>query len=87
MKGNALTASAIHCETYYALFIYLLVWEILCFRLVTTDEDNKRLKIEMSELRAKHRLEIERTANLKEEEMNEVHKRLAQSLCFTQLYF
>ena len=45
------------------------------FRLVTTDEDNKRLKIEMSELRAKHRLEVERINNAKEEEMEEVHKR------------
>lgn len=40
-----------------------------------TDEDNKRLKIEMSELRAKHRLEVERINNSKEEEMEEVHKR------------
>lgn len=48
---------------------------MLCFRLVTTDEDNKRLKIEMSELRAKHRLEVERINNAKEEEMEEVHKR------------
>ena len=48
---------------------------IFPFRLVTTDEDNKRLKIEMSELRAKHRLEVERINNAKEQEMEEVHKR------------
>ena len=49
-------------------------------RLVTTDEDNKRLKIEMSELRAKHRLEVERINNAKEEEMEEVHKRVKQAI-------
>ncbi|XP_028395235.1 centrosomal protein of 131 kDa-like [Dendronephthya gigantea] len=49
-------------------------------RLVTTDEDNKRLKIEMSELRAKHRLEVERINNSKEEEMEEVHKRVKQAI-------
>ncbi|XP_046855295.1 centrosomal protein of 131 kDa-like [Xenia sp. Carnegie-2017] len=49
-------------------------------RLVTTDEDNKRLKIEISELRAKHRLEIERINSAKEEEMEEVHKRVKQAI-------
>lgn len=44
-------------------------------RLVTTDEDNKRLKTELSELKARHRLEIERITREKEQEMDEVHKR------------
>ena len=45
-------------------------------RLVTTDEDNKRLKTEVSEMKARHRLEIERVTREKEQEMEEVHKRL-----------
>ena len=44
-------------------------------RLVTTDEDNKRLKTELSEMKARHRLEIERITREKEQEMEEVHKR------------
>ena len=44
-------------------------------RLVTTDEDNKRLKTELSEMKARHRLEIERVTREKEQEMEEVHKR------------
>ena len=44
-------------------------------RLVTTDEDNKRLKTELSEMKARHRLEIERVTREKEQEMDEVHKR------------
>ena len=53
-------------------------------RLVATEEENKRLKTEMSELKARHRLELERSKaeievvqKAKEEEMEEVHKRLA----------
>ena len=42
---------------------------------MTTDEDNKRLKTELSEMKARHRLEIERVTREKEEEMDEVHKR------------
>jgi len=42
---------------------------------VTTDEDNKRLKTELSEMKARHRLEIERVTREKEQEMDEVHKR------------
>ena len=43
---------------------------------MTTDEDNKRLKTELSEMKARHRLEIERVTREKEQEMDEVHKRL-----------
>ena len=52
-------------------------------RLVATDEENKRVKNEMSELKARHKIEVERTKaevelvqKAKEEEMEEVHKRL-----------
>lgn len=49
-------------------------------RLVTTDEDNKRLKTELSEMKARHRLEIERITREKEQEMDEVHKRVKQAI-------
>ncbi|XP_073245130.1 centrosomal protein of 131 kDa-like isoform X1 [Porites lutea] len=49
-------------------------------RLVTTDEDNKRLKTELSEMKARHRLEIERVTREKEQEMEEVHKRVKQAI-------
>ena len=42
---------------------------------MTTDEDNKRLKTELSEMKARHRLELERVTREKEQEMDEVHKR------------
>ncbi|XP_033118225.1 centrosomal protein of 131 kDa-like, partial [Anneissia japonica] len=44
-------------------------------RLVATEEENRRLKNEMSEMRARHKLEIERIEKSKEEELEEVHKR------------
>ena len=51
-------------------------------RLVATDEENKRVKNEMSELKARHRVELDRAKQeieevqrAKEEEMEEVHKR------------
>uniref|UniRef100_A0A8D0BCT8 Centrosomal protein 131 n=1 Tax=Salvator merianae TaxID=96440 RepID=A0A8D0BCT8_SALMN len=44
-------------------------------RLVTTEEENKRLKTEMAELRARQRLELDRVTRDKEEELEEVHKR------------
>ena len=51
-------------------------------RLVATDEENKRLKNEMSEIIARQRLEVERmhadmdvVQRAKDEEMEEVHKR------------
>uniref|UniRef100_A0A4W3JYT0 Centrosomal protein 131 n=1 Tax=Callorhinchus milii TaxID=7868 RepID=A0A4W3JYT0_CALMI len=40
-------------------------------RLVMTEEENKRLKTEMSEGRARHRLEVERVTREKEEELEE----------------
>ena len=51
-------------------------------RLVFTDEENKRIKNEMSELKARQRIEldkakeqIEEIKRQKDEEMEEVHKR------------
>ena len=49
---------------------------------MTTDEDNKRLRNDIHELKARQRLELERVAKEKEEEMEEVHKRFPKALCF-----
>ncbi|XP_074648896.1 centrosomal protein of 131 kDa-like [Tubulanus polymorphus] len=56
-------------------------------RIVATDEENKRVKNEMSEQKAKHRIELERAKSeieviqkAKEEEMEEVHKRVKQAI-------
>ncbi|KAL5019029.1 hypothetical protein ScPMuIL_004751 [Solemya velum] len=56
-------------------------------RLVTTEEENKRIKTEMSELRARHRIELDRSKEQiedikkqKEEELEEVHKRVKQAI-------
>jgi len=43
---------------------------------VTTEEDNKRLKNDVSEMRARHRLEIDRITSEKEQEMEQLHQRL-----------
>lgn len=44
-------------------------------RLVGTEEENKRLKVEMSEMRARQRLELDRIAREKNAELEEVHRR------------
>ncbi|XP_073410800.1 centrosomal protein of 131 kDa-like, partial [Dendrobates tinctorius] len=49
-------------------------------RLVSTEEENKRLKIEASEAQARHRLELERVTREKEEELEEVHKRVKSAI-------
>ncbi|KAG9462348.1 hypothetical protein GDO78_014295 [Eleutherodactylus coqui] len=49
-------------------------------RLVTTEEENKRLKIDASEAQARHRLELERVTREKEEELEEVHKRVKSAI-------
>ncbi|XP_078510300.1 centrosomal protein of 131 kDa isoform X2 [Lissotriton helveticus] len=49
-------------------------------RLVLTEEENKRLKTEASEMRARHRLELERISRDKEEELEEVHKRVKTAI-------
>ncbi|XP_059587958.1 centrosomal protein of 131 kDa isoform X4 [Alligator mississippiensis] len=45
-------------------------------RLVGTEEENKRLKVEMSEMRARQRLELDRIAREKNAELEEVHRRV-----------
>ncbi|XP_074870340.1 centrosomal protein of 131 kDa [Carettochelys insculpta] len=45
-------------------------------RLVGTEEENKRLKAEMAELRARQRLELDRIGRDKDEELEEVHRRV-----------
>ena len=52
----------------------------ILYRLVSTEEENRRLKIEMSELRARQRLELERGQREKEGELEEVHSRVRQAL-------
>ncbi|XP_073167121.1 centrosomal protein of 131 kDa isoform X2 [Lepidochelys kempii] len=49
-------------------------------RLVGTEEENKRLKVEMSEMRARQRLELDRIARDKDEELEEVHKRVKMAI-------
>lgn len=48
-------------------------------RLVLTEDENRRMKVELSELRARLRLEVERVTREKEEELQEVHQRLVFS--------
>lgn len=47
----------------------------LPIRLVYTEEENKSLKTELSELRARHKIELERVQKEKEKEMEQVHER------------
>ncbi|XP_060127921.1 centrosomal protein of 131 kDa isoform X9 [Zootoca vivipara] len=49
-------------------------------RLVGTEEENKLLKTEMAELRARQRLELDRVRRDKEEELEEVHKRVKTAI-------
>ncbi|XP_060108822.1 centrosomal protein of 131 kDa [Heteronotia binoei] len=49
-------------------------------RLVGTEEENKRLKGEIAELRARQRLELDRVTRDKEEELEEVHKRVKTAI-------
>ncbi|KAL4239667.1 hypothetical protein ACF0H5_000473 [Mactra antiquata] len=56
-------------------------------RLVFTDEENKRIKTEMSELKARQRIELEKSKDdietikrQKNEEIEEVHERVKQAL-------
>uniref|UniRef100_A0A4W6FVQ5 Centrosomal protein 131 n=1 Tax=Lates calcarifer TaxID=8187 RepID=A0A4W6FVQ5_LATCA len=44
-------------------------------RLVMIEEENRRMKVEVSEVRARLRLEVERVTREKEEELAEVHQR------------
>ncbi|XP_066560484.1 centrosomal protein of 131 kDa isoform X1 [Amia ocellicauda] len=49
-------------------------------RLVATEEENRRMKTEVSETRARHRLEVERVTREKEEELAEVHERVKAAI-------
>ncbi|XP_026716923.1 centrosomal protein of 131 kDa isoform X4 [Athene cunicularia] len=45
-------------------------------RLVGTEEENKRLKAEMAEMRARQRLELDRVVREKDKELEELHRRV-----------
>ncbi|XP_051851363.1 centrosomal protein of 131 kDa isoform X2 [Antechinus flavipes] len=49
-------------------------------RLMATEEENRRLKIEISELRTRHQLELEKINQDKEDELEEVHKRVKMAI-------
>ena len=42
---------------------------------MTTDEENRRLKIEMSEIKARHKIELQQVQKKMEQEMEDVHQR------------
>uniref|UniRef100_A0A7N8WUB4 Centrosomal protein 131 n=1 Tax=Mastacembelus armatus TaxID=205130 RepID=A0A7N8WUB4_9TELE len=49
-------------------------------RLVMTEEENRRMKVEVSEMRARLKLEVERVTRDKEEELAEVHQRVKSAI-------
>ncbi|ROI81965.1 Centrosomal protein of 131 kDa [Anabarilius grahami] len=49
-------------------------------RLVETEEENRRMKMEASEAKAQLRLEVERVSREKEEELAEVHQRVKSAI-------
>ncbi|GAB0197597.1 centrosomal protein of 131 kDa [Grus japonensis] len=49
-------------------------------RLVGTEEENKRLKAEMAEMRARQRLELDRAVREKDKELEEVHRRVKMAV-------
>ncbi|KAF5879814.1 centrosomal protein, partial [Clarias magur] len=49
-------------------------------RLVVMEEENKRMKVEVAEVRARLRLESERLSREKEEELAEVHQRVKSAI-------
>ncbi|NXS43812.1 CP131 protein, partial [Balaeniceps rex] len=49
-------------------------------RLVGTEEENKRLKAEMAEMRARQRLELDRVVREKDKELEEVHRRVKTAI-------
>ncbi|NXN06696.1 CP131 protein, partial [Indicator maculatus] len=44
-------------------------------KLLGTEEENKRLKVEMAEMRARQRMELDRIVQEKDQELEEVHRR------------
>ncbi|XP_036612834.1 centrosomal protein of 131 kDa isoform X4 [Trichosurus vulpecula] len=49
-------------------------------RLKATEEENRRLKVEISELRTRQQLELEKVNRDKEDELEEVHKRVKMAI-------
>ncbi|XP_020351147.1 centrosomal protein of 131 kDa isoform X1 [Oncorhynchus kisutch] len=49
-------------------------------RLIVTEDENRRMKTETSEVRARLRLEVERVTREKEEELAEVHQRVKSAI-------
>ncbi|NWI27843.1 CP131 protein, partial [Sula dactylatra] len=49
-------------------------------RLVRTEEENKRLKAEMAEMRARQHLELDRVVQEKDKELEEVHRRVKMAV-------
>ncbi|XP_030195732.1 centrosomal protein of 131 kDa isoform X2 [Gadus morhua] len=49
-------------------------------RLVATEEENRRMKVEVAEARARLRLEVERVSREKEAELAEVHQRVKSAI-------
>jgi 5-azacytidine-induced protein 1 len=43
--------------------------------LVATEEESKQIKNEMSELKARHKVEVEKVTKDKEKELSEIHER------------
>ncbi|NXH05177.1 CP131 protein, partial [Loxia leucoptera] len=53
-----------------------VVWQEFADRLVGMEEENARLKAEMAELRARQHLELDRLVREKDQELEEVHRRV-----------
>ncbi|XP_064006783.1 centrosomal protein of 131 kDa isoform X3 [Pogoniulus pusillus] len=49
-------------------------------KLLGTEEENKRLKVEMAEMRARQRLELDRVVQEKDQELEEVHRRVKRAV-------
>ncbi|NWT32453.1 CP131 protein, partial [Cardinalis cardinalis] len=52
------------------------IWQECADRLVAMEEENARLKAEMAELRARQHLELDRLVREKDQELEEVHRRV-----------
>lgn len=60
--------------------VCISILHVHVYRLVGTEEENKQLKTEMSEVRARHKVELERVKRGKDQELAEVHERVKQAL-------
>ncbi|NXF87486.1 CP131 protein, partial [Eubucco bourcierii] len=49
-------------------------------KLLGTEEENKRLRVEMAEMRARQRLELDRVVQEKDQELEEVHRRVKRAV-------